>query len=80
MHLVDASTLSPVLHKYGLLSLNDMEFLQLQTITNSEKVKFIHVKLLRLGKEGYEKFMMCLKDPDAMEHDGHKHLHNKLSS
>ena len=72
--------LSPVLIKNGLLSSCDMEFLQLQTIIDSEKVKFIYVKLLRLGKEGYEKFMICLKDSYAMQHTGHKDLHNKLSS
>ena len=80
MHLVDTKTLSPVLNKYGLLSRHDMEFLQLQTIIDSDKVSFIYVKLLRLGKEGYEKLLLCLKDPHAMQHTGHTDLYHMLSS
>ena len=80
MRLVDTKTLSPALCKHGLLSLCDMEFLRLQTIIDSDKVSFIHVKLLRLGKEGYEKFLLCLKDSYAMQHTGHTELYHKLSS
>jgi len=80
MRLVDRNTLAPVLLQNGLLSPSDMEFLQLQTIIDSEKVNFIHVKLLRLGKEGFEKFMECLKDPHAMQHSGHQELYQILSA
>ena len=80
MRLVDTRTLSPALITHGLLSPHDMEFLQLQAITDSEKVSFIYVKLWRLGKEGYDKFKECLKDPHAMQHTGHKELYHKLSS
>lgn len=80
MQLVDRNTLAPVLLQNTLLSPSDMEFLQLQTIIESDKVNFIHVKLLRLGKEGFEKFMDCLKDPHAMQHTGHEELYKKLSA
>ena len=80
MRLVDIKTLAPVLIQNKLLTLYDMEFLQLQTIIDSEKVFFIYVKLVRCGKEDYEKFMDCLKHPHAMEHLGHEELHRKLSA
>ena len=80
MRLVDIKTLAPVLIQNNLLTLYDAEFLQLQTITDSEKAFFVYVKLLRCGKEGYEKLMDCLKDPHAMGHTGHEELHQKLSS
>ena len=80
MRLVDIKTLAPVLIQNKLLTLYDMEFLQLQTIIDSEKVFFIYVKLLRCGKEDYENFMDCLKHPHAIEHLGHEELHRKLSA
>ena len=80
MDLVDVKTLSPVLIQNDLLTQRDIEYLQMATIIDTDKKDFIFVKLLRLGKEGYEKFMNCLKDPYAKEHTGHKELYHKLSS
>ena len=79
MRLVNIKTLAPVLYENNLLTLYDMEFLQLQIIIDSDKVFFVYVKLLRCGKEDYEKFMDCLKHPHAMDHIGHEELHRKLS-
>ena len=79
MNLVDMKTLSPVLIQCDLLTQHDMEYLQLPTIIDSDKKEFIFAKLMRLGKEGYEKFMMCLKDSYAMQHAGHIELYHKLS-
>ena len=80
MRLVDIKTLAPVLIENNLLTLYDMEFLQLQKIIDSEKVFFIFVKLLRRGKKGYGEFMDSLKHPHAMEHIGHEELHKLLSA
>ena len=80
MSLVDIKTLAPVLIKNNLLTSFDIEFLQLQTIIDREKVYFIYVKLLRCGSEGYKKLMVCLKDSYSMEHLGHEELYQKLSS
>ena len=80
MSLVDIKTLSPVLIKNNLLTSFDIEFLQLQTIIDREKVYFIYAKLLRHGKEGYEKLMKCLKDSYATQHIGHEELYQKLSA
>ena len=79
MRLVDTKTLAPVLIQNNLLTLYDMEFLQLQKIIDSDKAYFIFVKLLRRGKKGYGEFMDCLKHPHAMEHIGHEELHKILS-
>ena len=65
---MDVKTLTPVLRQNDLLSVNDDEYLQLPTITDTDKKNFLHVKLLCLRKEGYEKFVECLKDPYAMQH------------
>lgn len=79
MHLVDIKILAPFLIQNDLLTLCDMEYLQMQTITDSDKKFFIYVKLLRLGEEGYKKFIVCLNDSDATTHAGHTELYNKLS-
>ena len=79
MELVDVKTLSPVLIENDLLTPRDVEYLQLPTIIDSEKKDFILAKLIRLGKEGYEKFVDCLEDPYAKQHTGHIDLHHKLS-
>lgn len=57
MYLVNIKALTPVLIPNSLLTLYDMEFLQLQKITDSEKVYmfFVYIKLLHCGKEGYMK-------------------------
>ena len=80
MSLVDIKTLAPVLIKNNLLTSFDIEFLQLQTIIDSEKVYFIYVKLLRCGREGYKRLMECLQDSYSMEHIGHEELYQKLSA
>ena len=80
MRLVDVKTLTPVLLQYNLLTPDDNEFLLLPTYTDGDKKSFIHVRLLRLGKEGYEKFIACLNDPYALQHPGHQELHEKLST
>ena len=57
-----------------------MERLQLLTMIESEKVAHIYLKMVRLGEEDYEKFLRCLTDPYAMQHDGHLKLHDILST
>ena len=79
MDLVDVKTLSPVLIQNDLLTQRDIEYLQMATIIDTDKKEFIFAKLIRLGKEGYHKFMECLKDPYAMQHTGHTELYDKLS-
>ena len=78
MSLVDVKTLSPVFIRYGLISRYDMEFLHLLRIIDSDQVKFMFVKLLCLGKEGYEKFKDCLKDSYVMEYAGYIDLNHKV--
>ena len=80
MNLVNITTLAPVLFENDLLTSDDMEHLQLLTITDGDKINYVYVKLRRHGKEGYEKFMKCLKDPHAMSHRGHIELYEKLST
>ena len=78
MCMVNITILAPVLYENGLLTSRDMEFLQLSTITDSDKIYFLYIKLLRRGEEGYKKFIECLQNPHAMQHDGHKELYQKL--
>ena len=80
MNLVNITTLAPVLFENDLLTSHDMEHLQLLTITDGDKIKYVYLKLLHRGEEGYEKFMKCLKDPNAMLHAGHIALYEKLSA
>ena len=77
---MNITTLAPVLFENDLLTSHDMEHLQLPTITDSDKINYVYLKLLRCGEEGYEKFMKCLKDPNAMSHRGHIELYEKLST
>ena len=77
---MDINILTPVLFQNGLLTLEDMEYLQLSTITESKKVHYLYLELLRLGEERYEEFMNCLKDPYAIQHGGHTELYEKLST
>ena len=78
MCMVNITILPPVLFENDLLTSHDMEFLQLLTITDGEKIKFLYITLLRRGEEGYKKFMECLQNPYAKQHDGHKELYEKL--
>ena len=72
--------LADVLFKNELLTLNDMEYLQLSTVTENEKVDRVYLKMVRLGEEDYKKFLSCLEDPHAKEHAGHIRLHEILST
>ena len=78
MCMVNITILAPVLFENDLLTSDDLEFLQLLTITDGEKIKFLYINLLRRGEEGYKKFMECLQNTHAMQHDGHKELYQKL--
>ena len=57
-----------------------MEHLQLPTMTESKKVDYVHIKMMLLVEEDYKKFLSCLRDPYAMQHDGHTKLHEILST
>lgn len=75
---MDSNTLASYLDANRLLTKDDWERLQLPTMTSSDKAAFLYLKLLQLGKEEFETFMLLLKD--ANEHPGHKKLYNKLST
>ena len=77
---VDIEILSLVLFQNGLLSQQDMQQLQLPTMTESKKLDYVYLKMVRLGEEDYKKFLRCLKDPYASQHDGHLKLHDMLST
>ena len=55
-----------------------MEQLQLPTMTESKKIDYVYLKMVRLGEEGYKKFLSCLKDEYAVQHAGHLKLYEKL--
>ena len=76
--LVDIKILALVLFQNALLTQQDMEYLQLTTIIESKKVDHVYLKMVRLGEEGYKKFLSCLKDPYASQHDGHIKLYDIL--
>ena len=75
---VDSKILVPHIFAKNLITADDLERVQLPTMTSSDKVNFLYLKLLHLGKEGFETFMNCLKD--ANEHPEHDELYDKLSS
>ena len=70
--------LAPVLFQNELLTQQDMEYLQLPTMTESKKRDSVYLKMVRLGEEGYKKFLSCLKDQFAVQHAGHLKLYEKL--
>ena len=72
--------LADVLFKNELLTLSDMQYLQLSTVTENEKVDCVYLKMVRLGEEDYKRFLSCLEDPHAKEHAGHIRLHEILST
>ena len=72
--------LADVLFKNELLTLSDMQYLQLSTVTEDEKVDRVYLKMVRLGEEDYKRFLSCLEDPHAKEHAGHIRLHEILST
>ena len=76
---MDIKLLADVLFKKELLSLNDMQYLQLSTIIESEKIDHVYLKMVRLGEEDYKKFLSCLEDPHAREHAGHIKLYEILN-
>ena len=55
-----------------------MEQLQLPTMAESKKIDYVYLKMVRLGEEGYKKFLSCLKDEYAVQHAGHLKLYEKL--
>ena len=75
---MDGKILAPHLFTKGLITADDLERVQLPTMTSWDKAIFLYLKLLRLGKEEFETFINCLKD--ANEQSGHKTLYDKLSS
>ena len=75
---MDIEILAPILFRNELLTLPDMEQLQLTTITESKKRDYVYYKMVRLGEEEYKKFLSCLKDPYASQHPGHLKLYKKL--
>ena len=77
---VDIKMLTPVLYQNDLLTLRDMEYLQLPTIIESEKVDYVYLKMVRLRGEEYIKFLSCLKDPHARQYPGHIKLYEVLST
>ena len=77
--LVDIRTLPNLLYQNNLLDLRDMQYLQLSTVTESDKVDYLYLKMVRLGEEEYEKLLSCLEDPHAKEHPGHTKLHDILT-
>ena len=76
--LVNIEILAVVLFQNGLLTAQDMEQLQLPTITESKKVDHVYLKMVQLGEEDYKKFLNCLKDPYASQHAGHPKLYETL--
>ena len=57
-----------------------MEQLRLLTMTESEKVARVYLKMVHLREEDCKKFLSCLRDPYAKQHDGHAKLHEILST
>ena len=80
--LVDIKILADVLLKNELLTVHDIQCLQLPTTDESEKEDhiFVYHKMVGLGEEGYKKFLSCLVDPHARQHAGHIKLHKILST
>ena len=78
--LVSIEILAVVLFQNALLTQEDMEHLQLPTMTESKKVDYVYLKMARLAEEDVKKFLNCLKDPYAMQHEGHIKLHDILST
>ena len=78
--LVDIKVLAFVLFQNELLTPQDMEHLQLTTIIESEKVDRVYLKMVCLGEGDYKKFLSCLKDPFASQHNGHVKLYDILST
>ena len=74
---VDSNTLAPHLYAKELITEDDLERVQLPTMTRGDKVTFLYLKLLHLRKEEFRTFMNCLKD--ANQHPGHGMLYGKLS-
>ena len=74
--LVDRTSLESALFSMDLLTTTDMETLQLPSMIPSDKLSYILTKLVHLDKNGFEKFMDCLKI--ASGHTGHLELHEKL--
>lgn len=77
--LVDINILAVVLFQNTLLTMQDLEILRLQTITESKKLDYLYQKMVLLGGEEYTRFLNSLQDPYASQHDGHKQLYEKLS-
>ena len=77
---MDIKTLAVVLFQNELLKPPDIEYLQLPTVIESEKVNYVYLKMLRLGEEECKKFLNCLKDPYAIQHPEHIKLHEILST
>ena len=77
---MDRGILALVLFQNELLTHQDMQHLQLPTNTDNEKVEYVYLKMVCLGKEDYKKFLSCLKDQYASQHAGHKRLHEILST
>ena len=78
--LVNTEILAVVLFQNGLLTQHDLEHLQLPAITENRKVDYVYLKMVYLREEDYKKFLSCLKDPYASQHDGHLKLHKILST
>ena len=78
--MVDIDILVTVLFQNGLLTQQDMQQLQLTTITEIKKLDYLYLKMVCLGEEDYKKFLSCLKDQYAMQHEGHIKLHKILST
>ena len=77
--LVSTEILAVVLFQNALLTQDEYEHLQLP-MTESKKVEYVYLKMVRLGEEDVKKFLSCLKDPYAMQHAGHIKLHDILST
>ena len=75
---MNSTVLAPHSYAKDLITADYLELVQLQTMTHTDKVNFLYLKLLHLGKEEFETFMNCFKD--ANEHPRHKKLYDKLSS
>ena len=70
--------LAPVLFQNELLTQQDMEQLQLPTMTESKKRDYVYLKMVQLGGEEYKKFLSCLKNQYAVQYAGHLKLYEKL--
>ena len=77
---MDITILADVLFQYELLSLNDMQRLQLSTITECDKIDHVYLKMVHLGEEKYKIFLSCLNSPHARKHSGHIELYEILSA